>query len=62
MTEFCKECFFKAYDTSSNWKIVLSKDLDFCEECGMMKPIVIKVVHKNLIIRLKKKLQKIKKI
>ena len=42
MAEFCLECFNKLNDT--NYKkadVILTRDLDLCEGCGEMKPVVV---------------------
>lgn len=53
MAEFCKECFLKEFDIDlKKQKVIISKDLDLCETCGLMKPAVIKIVYKNPIRRL----------
>ncbi len=43
MAEFCLECWNKLNDT--NYKpihYVLSRDLEFCEECEQFKRVVVK--------------------
>ncbi len=52
MAEFCKECFIEVCGADlKKEKIITSKDLDFCENCGEWKPVVVKVVYKNPIRR-----------
>ena len=42
MAEFCLECWNKINGTKDDErKYVLSKDLDLCEECGELKPVII---------------------
>lgn len=45
MAEFCKDCVKECVGLSDKElkRIVLSKDLDFCEGCGQWKPVVVKV-------------------
>ncbi len=43
MAEFCMECLNKISDTNFKEKdFVMSKGLDYCEECCQLKHIVIK--------------------
>ena len=54
MAEFCKECFIEVLMDSrdqalyeqGNITLVVSKDNDFCERCGKVLPVVIKVARK----------------
>ena len=49
MADFCKECFDKEFGDAikSNEKVVVSKDLSFCEGCGDVKQIVLKIRKKR---------------
>ena len=43
MAEFCLECWNKIMNTNDPpQKYVLSKEADYCEECGRWKPVVIR--------------------
>jgi hypothetical protein len=41
MAEFCKDCFEKIFGKAH---VVESEDNDFCEGCGEVKKVVIKVL------------------
>ena len=42
MAEFCLECWNKINGTEGNErKYIISKDLDLCEGCGELKPVII---------------------
>ena len=43
MAEFCLECWNKINETNdpARW-YVLSRELDFCEECNQWKPVIIR--------------------
>ena len=42
MAEFCLECWNKINETKDNErKYIISKDLDLCEGCGELKPVII---------------------
>ncbi len=42
MAEFCLDCLNKINETQdSKRKYVLSKELDLCEGCGELKPLII---------------------
>lgn len=42
MAEFCLECWNKINGTNDDKrKYILSKDLDLCEGCGELKPVII---------------------
>lgn len=47
MAEFCKECFKRSIAVPSDGitddMLVTSEWLDYCEGCGEMKPVVLKV-------------------
>lgn len=65
MAEFCKECLMEIYGVDlKKKKIIMSKDLDLCENCGEWKPVVVKVVDRNPVkrywkeIRIKRDLRK----
>lgn len=52
MAEYCKECFEEyLYDLKENEEIILSKDNDLCECCGKFKPVVVKIVKKNSLLK-----------
>lgn len=41
MSEICKDCYQRLYGTQD--RIVMSDELELCEECGNIKPVVVKV-------------------
>ena len=42
MAEFCLDCWNKINETQdSKWRYVLSRDKDFCEECGQYKQVIV---------------------
>ncbi len=42
MAEFCMECLNKISETNFKEKdFIISKDLDFCEECCQLKHVVV---------------------
>ena len=42
MAEFCLECWNKINDTNDDEKkYIISRDLDFCEECGEWKRVIV---------------------
>jgi len=42
MAEFCLDCLNKLNHTHlTEEDVVLSEDLDFCEECVQLKPVII---------------------
>ena len=44
LAEFCLECFNKLNKTNySKYDCVMSKDLEFCEECNELKKAVISI-------------------
>lgn len=44
MAEFCWECWNKINKTDKpKHEFVLSKELDICEGCGKIKPVVIRL-------------------
>lgn len=43
MAEFCKDCFKKIDSSVSEQDLVLSSDMELCEGCGEMKPVVLYV-------------------
>ncbi len=52
MAELCRECFLEMYDADlKKKKIIVSKEPDLCENCGMMKNVVVKITYKNPITR-----------
>jgi len=43
MAEFCLECWNKLNETKdSKRRYVLSRELDFCEECGTYKNVIVR--------------------
>lgn len=45
MAEFCKKCFVKMNKGSvKEEQLEMSKDNDFCESCGEVKPVVIGIL------------------
>lgn len=53
MSEFCLDCWNKMMNTNdTEKKLILSKDLDLCEECGQYKRVVV-AVRKWYIIQRK---------
>ncbi len=58
MAEFCKECFLKEFEVDlKKQKVVESKDFGLCETCGFIKLIVIRIVYKNPVRRLVRKIK-----
>ena len=52
MAEFCLECLNKLNGTSDPpEKYILSKEPDFCEECGSFKPVVVRIRHRFGIVK-----------
>jgi len=50
MAEFCLECWNRIMGTTDPpKKFILSKELDFCEECCEWKPVIIRVKRRYLI-------------
>ena len=50
MAEFCLECWNKIMNTDDPpQKYVLSKELDFCEECGQWKSVIVRTRRCYLI-------------
>ncbi|MBA7522994.1 hypothetical protein ES705_15116 [subsurface metagenome] len=43
MAEFCLDCFLKYSPSIPREKIILSKEPDFYEECGEIRPVVMKL-------------------
>ena len=42
MAEFCLDCWNKLNGTKdSKWRYVLSWELDYCEECGIYKKVIV---------------------
>ena len=42
MAEFCLDCWNKISETNDPpEKYIISKDLDFCEECREWKPVIV---------------------
>ena len=55
MAEFCLDCWNAIMETNHTEKqFLLSKGLDFCEECGQWKHVIIRV---KLSYRIKEKLK-----
>ncbi|MEW6687325.1 MAG: hypothetical protein AB1393_14165 [Candidatus Edwardsbacteria bacterium] len=57
MAEFCKHCFYK-YEiapVNNNETLILSKEKKFCEGCGQIKRIVVRIVEKRHSEDLRKK-------
>lgn len=51
----CKDCLLKEMNIDlKKQKIIVSDDLDLCEECGQVKPTVVKILDKNPFVRLRK--------
>ena len=49
MAEICLECFSKYFLTGEYPShYLVSKDMDLCEECGQLKPVVIRKKYKHL--------------
>ena len=52
MSEFCLDCWNKMMNTNdTEKKLILSKDLDLCEECGQYKRVVVAVRRRYIIQR-----------
>ena len=57
MAEFCKVCVMEICNVDlKKKKIIMSKDLDLCENCGEWKPVVVKIVDRNPVKRLIKEI------
>jgi len=51
MAEFCLDCWNKLMETNDPpEKYIISRDLDLCEGCGEMKPVII-AIRKRYIIK-----------
>ena len=48
MAEFCLECFRKMNPEFDKYEYILTKELNFCEECGELKHTVL--VEKELLL------------
>ena len=47
MAEFCKECFKRVLGKiGDDEELQMSSDLDLCEGCGKMKPVVERISKK----------------
>ena len=52
MAEFCLDCFNKYNDEKlTENEVILSKDLDFCEDCCQYKRVVIRISNNSLLDR-----------
>lgn len=50
MAEFCMDCWNKLMGTQdSSEKYILSRDLELCEECGEMKPVIVAIKRRYII-------------
>ena len=50
MAEFCLECWNKIMETSDpEAKYIISRELDFCEECGEYKHVIVAIKRRYLI-------------
>lgn len=43
MAEICKECYLREHGKAYEDRLVMSKELDLCEWCGQMKPVVVRI-------------------
>lgn len=51
MAEFCLDCWNKIMETNDpKQKFILSREPDFCEECGQWKPVIVRVKLRFLIL------------
>ena len=51
MAEFCLDCLNKLNGLKDPpEKYVISKELDLCEECCMLKPIIIRIRRRYLAV------------
>ena len=51
MAEFCVDCWNKIMDTNDPpRKFHLSWELDFCEECGQLKRVIICVKKRYIFL------------
>ena len=54
MAEFCKECFKRCIEPGAlDEHMVISEELDLCEGCGAMKPVVLEYVPTNVYSEIK---------
>lgn len=50
MSEFCLACLNKINDTNLAEKdVIISKDIDLCEECGNLTKVVVKFKKRTSI-------------
>lgn len=50
MAEFCPDCWNKIMGSDEPAsKYIISKELDLCEECGQLKPVIIRKKRRFLI-------------
>lgn len=49
MAEFCKDCFKRIHGDlmDKDDKLEMSNNLDLCEGCGGIKPVVISIIKAN---------------
>lgn len=44
MAEFCLDCWNRIMDSNDPpGKYIISRELDLCEECGELKPVIIRI-------------------
>ena len=52
MAEFCLDCFNKYNDDKlTENEVILSKDLDFCEDCCQYKRVIIRISNNSILDR-----------
>ena len=50
LAEFCIECFNRIMGADyALERFIISKDYDLCEECGEIKPIIVRVKRRYLL-------------
>ena len=53
MAEICVDCWKKLYGTEDAKKmLVMSDELDLCEECGEYKPTIVRIKTRYLLMDL----------
>lgn len=48
MAEICLDCFNKYFEDIKLTEKDVITDIEFCEECGELKPCIIRIKEKNV--------------